>query len=169
MPESSSTSAGVTRDRLTSYEKRVVALAAAAPVVLAAVVLTPVAVMTSSSAGDVVVASLVYGGLLGLASGFVAVDRMHARQCPRCTTRNLRRATACEDCGYDLVRRPRYACSERHEAHVSPGLCDCGRRLQEIDVARGVGPEVRFMLRAGVWLLVFLVAVALLLQWIPVQ
>lgn len=168
MPESPSPSAGVTRDRLTSAERRTVALAAVVPVLLAAVVLTPIAAVTSSSMGDVVVASLVYGGLLGLASGFVAVDRMHARQCPRCATRNLRRATACEDCGYDLVRRPRYACSERHEVHLSPGLCDCGRRLQELEVARGVGPEVRFMLRAGLWLLVFLVVVGLLLRWVPV-
>lgn len=169
MPDSPPSSPGVTRDRLTSSERRTVAVAAVAPVVLAAVVLTPIAAMTASSAGDVVVASLVYGGLLGLATGFVAVDRMHARQCPRCATRNLRRATACEDCGYDLVRRPRYACSERHQVHLTPGLCDCGRRVQELEVARGVGPEVRFMLRAGVWLLVFLVAVGLLLRWVPVQ
>lgn len=154
------------RDRLSSHERWTVAAAVLVPVGLAVLVLTPIAVATSSSAADVVVAAIVYGGLLGLASGFVAVDRMHARQCPRCTTRNLRRATACEDCGYDLVRRPRYACTERHAVHLSPGMCDCGRRVREVEVARGVGPEVRFMLRAGGWLLAFLLAVGLVLRFV---
>lgn len=154
------------RDRLNGSERWKVAAAAFAPVVLAALVLIPIAMMTSSSAGEVVVAAVVYGGLLGLAAGFVAVDRLQARQCPRCTTRNLRRARACEDCGYDLVRRPRYACSERHAVHVEPGLCQCGRRLQELEVARGVGPEVRFILRAGAWLLVFLLALGIALEYL---
>lgn len=154
------------RDSLTSRERWVVVGAALVPVVLAALVLTVIAAVTAASAGDVVVASLVYGGLLGLASGFVAVDRMQARQCPRCTSRNLRGATACEDCGYDLQRRPRYACSERHAIHLQPGMCDCGRRLQEQEVARGVGREVRFMLRAGGWLLAFLMLVGLALQFL---
>lgn len=158
---------GVARDRLNRRERWVVAGASVAPVALAAVVLTPIAVATSASAGDVVVAAIVYGGLLGLAAGFVAFDRIQARQCPRCTTRNLPRATACEDCGYDLVRRPRYACSEGHATHLSPGLCDCGRRLQERPVARGIRREVGFMLRAGLWLLAFLVAVGLLLRFLP--
>lgn len=156
------------RRRLNRAERWTVAVAAVAPVILAAIVLTPIAIVTSASAGDVVVAAIVYGGLLGLAAGFVAVDRLQARQCPRCATRNLRRATACEECGYDLVRRPRYACSERHEIHLEPGLCDCGRRVQELEVARGIGPEVRFVLRAGLWLLAFLVVVGLLLRSVPV-
>lgn len=155
------------RDRLTHRERWVVAGAAATPVLLALVVLAIVAAGTDATAGDVVVAAIVYGGLLGLAAGFVTVDRLQARQCPRCTTRNLRHATACEDCGYDLVRRPRYACSERHEVHLAPGLCDCGRRLQELELARGVGREVRFMLRAGLWLLAFLVIIGLLLSNLP--
>lgn len=165
MPEA--TSVRTRRARLTGSERWVVAGAALAPVALAAAVLAPIAVVTSASAGDVVGAALVYGGLLGLATGFVAVDRMQARQCPRCTTRNLRRATACEDCGYDLVRRPRYACTERHQIHLVPGLCDCGRRVRELEVARGVGPEVRLVLRAGLWMLAFLVVVGLLLNWLP--
>ncbi len=165
MPDSPATPAPV-RDRLNSTERWTVAAAALAPVGLAVLVLTPIAVATSSSAGDVVVAALVYGGLLGLASGFVAVDRIQARQCPRCATRNLRRATACEDCGYDLVRRPRYACTERHAIHLTPGMCDCGRRVHELDVARGIGPEVRFMLRAGAWLLVFLLVLGLALRFV---
>jgi hypothetical protein len=159
--------AGPRRDRLTSRERWLVVAAALAPIALAVVVLVPIAMGTNSTAGDVLVAAVVYGGLLGLASGFVAVDRIQARQCPRCTTRNLRRATACEDCGYDLVRRPRYTCSERHQAHLSPGMCDCGRRLHEVEVARGIGREVRFILRAGAWLLAFLVVVGLLLRNLP--
>jgi ribosomal protein L40E len=159
---------GAPRQPLTRRERWTVAAAALAPVGLAVVVLVPIAIATSASAGDVVVAAVVYGGLLGLASGFVAVDRLQARQCPRCGTRNPRRAGACEACGYDLVRRPRYACTERHEVHLAPGLCDCGRRLGELEVARGVGPEVRFMLRAGLWLLAFLVVVGLLLRSVPV-
>ncbi len=166
MADSRPSPVGVRRARLTSRERWLVAAAAVAPIALAVVVLTPVALVTSATAGDVVVAALVYGGLLGLAAGFVAVDRLQARQCPRCTTRNLRGATACEDCGYDLVRRPRYACSERHAVHLEPGLCECGRRLQELEVARGVGHEVRFMLRAGLWLLAFLVVIGVLLRTI---
>lgn len=150
--------------RLTSRERWVVAAAAVGPVVLSALVLTPVALVTSSSVLDVLVAAMVYGGLLGLAAGFVTVDRLQARRCPRCATRNLRRATACEDCAYDLVRRPRYACTERHAVQLGPGMCDCGRRVHELEVVRGVGPEVRFVLRAGAWLLGFLVVVGLLLQ-----
>lgn len=165
MPDSQVTPAP-SRDRLNRRERWIVVAAAVAPVGLAAVVLTPIAAATSSSATDVVVAALVYGGLLGLASGFVTVDRMHARQCPRCTTRNPRRAGGCAHCGYDLVRRPRYACTERHRVRLSPGMCDCGRRLHEVEVARGIGPEVRFMLRAGGWLLAFLLAVGLLLQFL---
>lgn len=165
MPDSQVTPAP-TRDRLNGRERWTVVAAAVAPVGLAALVLIPIAVATSSSAADVVVAALVYGGLLGLASGFVAVDRMQARQCPRCTTRNPRRTTACSSCGYDLVRRPRYACTERHMVRLSPGMCDCGRRLHEVEMARGVSTEVRFMLRAGGWLLAFLLAVGLLLRFV---
>ena len=167
MAGTGSSTAGVRRAPLTSRERWIVAAAAVAPVLLAVVVLVPIAIGTDASAGDVLVAAVVYGGLLGLAAGFVAVDRLQARQCPRCTTRNLRRATACEDCGYDLVRRPRYACSERHGIHLGPGLCDCGRRLQELETARGIGREVRFMVRAGLWLLAFLVVVGILLSNLP--
>ncbi len=141
-----------------------VAVAAVAPVLLALLVLVPVAMLRDASAADVAVAAVVYGGLLGLAAAFVAVDRFQARQCPRCLTRNLRGAVACEDCGYDLERRPRYACTERHEVYLDPGLCDCGRRVHELHVVRGVGPELRWMLRIGAWLFVFLVLVFLSLQ-----
>lgn len=100
------------RQSLSAAEWRVVVAAAAAPVLVALVVLLPFALLGSASGGDVAVAAVVYGGLLGLAAGFVAVDRLQARHCPRCATRNLRGATACEDCGYDMRRRPRYACED---------------------------------------------------------
>jgi hypothetical protein len=154
------------RAPFTPGERRRIALAAATPVVLGLVVLTPVAVFGSATALEVVTAAVVYGGLLGLAAAFVAVDRLQSRQCPRCTTRNERGATACVECAYDVVRRPRYACAERHQVYVGPGLCDCGRRLQEQTSARGVGPEIRWMLRTGGWILAFLMAAGVVLQFL---
>jgi hypothetical protein len=154
------------RDSLTPRERRWVAVAALAPIGVAAVVLVPIAIVTGSGPLDVTVAALVYGGLLGLATGFVAYDRVQARQCPLCSTRNIRGARVCEDCGYDLERRPRFACTERHAIHLEPGMCDCGRRLQQLAVARGVGPEVRMILRAGGWVVVLLVLVFVLLQFL---
>jgi hypothetical protein len=153
------------RSPLDSAERRKVIIAAVLPAFLAAVVLTPVAVFGGASAGDVVVASLVYGGLLGMTAGFVTYDRLQARQCPRCAQRHPRRASTCVDCGYDLATAPRYACAERHEIYLEDGLCDCGRRMQSLPTARGIGPEVVWVLKAGAWLLVFLVLVGVILQW----
>lgn len=153
------------RSPLTTQERRRVVVAAVAPVALAAVLLTPVAVLGAATAGEVLVAALVYGGLLGLTAAFVTYDRVQARQCPRCASRNERSATACRDCGYDLVEAPRFACAERHAIYLEDGLCDCGRRLQRLPTARGIGPEVVWVLKAGAWLLAFLVLVGLILQW----
>lgn len=154
------------RDALTSRERLVVAGSAATPVVVVMLVLGAIAIGGPASAGDVLVAGIVYGGLLGAAAGFVAVDRLHARQCPRCGTRNLRGTVGCEDCAYDLVRRPRYACTERHAAYLDPGLCDCGRRLTELPVVRGIGREIGFILRAGAWVLAFLLLIGFALQFL---
>lgn len=153
------------RSPLTPGERRRVAVAAVLPVALAAVVLTPVAVLGAATVGEVVVAALVYGGLLGLTTAFVTYDRVQARQCPRCASRNARSAMVCRDCGYDLVEAPRFACAERHATYLEDGLCDCGRRLQRLPTARGIGPEVVWVLKAGGWLLAFLVLVGLILQW----
>jgi hypothetical protein len=152
------------RAPLTAAERRTAAAVAVAPVLLAAVVLAPFAVWGPATAGDVVSAALVYGGLLGLAAGFVYVDRVHGRQCPRCGRRGHRGEAACPVCGYDLAHRPRYACEERHATYLEPGLCECGRRLHEQPVARGVGREVAVVLRIGGWLLAFLLGIGLLLQ-----
>lgn len=153
------------RPRLTASERWWVAAWSLAPTVLVAVVLTPFALLGPATAGEVVGASIVYGGLLGLAAGFVAVDRTHARMCPRCGERNGRGVEACGACGYDLVSRPRFACEERHAIHLEPGLCACGRRLRPLPTVRGIGREIVFMLKVGAWLLAFLIGVGVLLRF----
>ncbi len=163
----SSNSAGVTpyrRQPLTVRERWLVALAAVVPVPLAALVLLPFALLGPADAADVVAAALVYGGLLGLAGAVVTVDRAHAWRCPRCGRRGERGTSVCAVCGYDLVERPRYACDERHELSLAPGQCPCGRRLQRLPAARGVGREILLMVAIGAGLLAFLVAVALVLR-----
>jgi hypothetical protein len=150
-------------DRLTGRERRVVGLAALVPIALAAAVLTPVAVVTGAGAGEVAGASLVYGGLVGLAAAFVAVDRLQARQCPRCHRRAPRGEPTCA-CGYDLAERPRYACEHRHAVYLEPGSCACGRRMQRLQTARGVGPQVIVSLKIGGLLLGFLVVVGIALR-----
>jgi ribosomal protein L40E len=152
---------------LTGREKRTVVLAALAPVAVAVVVLAPVAALTSITVGDVVGAAVVYGGLLGLAAGFVATDRLQARQCPRCGARHPRGDEACDTCGYDLLERPRYACEERHLVHLDrrgDGCCPCGRQLEPLPTPRGVGPQVVATLKIGGLLLVFLVTVGVVLN-----
>jgi hypothetical protein len=154
-----------TAGRLTRTERRTVLVAAAAPVVLALVVLLPVGAMLGAGIGEVLAATLVYGGLLGLAAGFVTVDRLQARRCPRCRRRNGRGDARCASCDYDLVARPRFACDERHAIHLDDvELCDCGRRLKPLPPVRGVGREVAVAVRFGVWLLALLVGIGLALQ-----
>lgn len=155
-----------TRAPLTSSERRRAVLVGLAPIPAAVLVLTPFAIWGGASVGEVVGAALVYGGLLGLAAGFVFVDRVHARQCPRCGERAERGTAVCPTCGYDLVARPRFACDERHAVYLEPGLCACGRRLHELPVARGIAREIVLMLKIGAWLLAFLIGVGLLLQMV---
>ncbi len=149
-------------DRLTSDERRRVVYAAVGPVLLAVLVLTPVAVLTGARAADVLVGAAVYGGLLGLAAAFVAVDRLQARQCPACHRRPPRGAGRC-DCGYDVAARPRYACEHRHAFYLEDGICDCGAPLRRLKTARGIGPQVVVALRIGGYLLAFLAVLGLLL------
>lgn len=152
---------------LTRREKSWVAAAAVAPIVVTGLVLLPVALLTTITAADVAGAAIVYGGLLGLAAGFVATDRLQARQCPRCDQRHARGTERCPACGYDLVERPRYACPERHLAYLDTdgdGRCECGRWLEQLPSARGVGPQVVATLRIGGYLLAFLLAIGLLLN-----
>jgi hypothetical protein len=151
--------------RLDQAERRRVALAGFVPIAVAALVLLPVGFVTGAGVGEVLAAAVVYGGLLGLAAAFVTVDRLHARQCPRCRTRNARGTARCGRCGYDLVVRPRFACDERHTVHLDDdGLCACGRRLKPLPTARGIGPEIAFTLKVGAWLLALLIGIGLALQ-----
>lgn len=154
------------RDPLTPTERRRALLAGGVPVLLAVVVLAPFAVVGPATVVDVVVAAVVYGGLVGLAAAFLYVDRVHARQCPRCGRRGEQGVARCPGCGYDLQHRPRYACDQRHRLYLDPGLCECGRRLQELPTARGIGREVVVMLKFGAWLLAFLVGMGLLLRYV---
>lgn len=149
---------------LTPAERWLVAGAALAPVAVAAVVLVPVAAGAGAGPGDVVVAAAVYGGLLGLAAGVVTFDRVQARQCPRCRRRSSRADDVCGACGYDLRRRPRWVCAERHRVHLEPGLCACGRRLAAVEPTPRPWREVRWTLLAGAWLLALLLAVGLALR-----
>lgn len=152
---------------LTRREKSWVAGAAVAPIVIAALVLLPVALLTTITAADVVAAAIVYGGLLGLAAAFVTTDRLQARQCPRCSVRQPRGREECTKCGYDLVERPRYACSERHLAYLDDagdGRCACGRHIERLPTARGVGPQVVATLKIGGFLLAFLLAMGVVLN-----
>lgn len=152
------------RAPLTRRERTWVLVASVAPILLAMLVLSPFVVLGEATVAELVAAGLVYGGLVALAVGFVTYDRLQARQCPRCTTRNPRGTEACRDCGYDLIERPRWRCSEGHAVRLDPGLCDCGRRLQRLDTPRGIAREITGMLRVGAWMLVFLLAIGLVLN-----
>lgn len=152
---------------LTRREKVRVAAAALAPIALGLVILVPIALVTSITVPDAVAAAVVYGGLFGLAGGFVATDRLQARQCPRCRRRGTRGNEVCTACGYDLEHRPRFACSDRHHAYLDvdgDGRCACGRQLEPLPAPRGVGPQVVATLKIGGSLLVFLLAVGTLLN-----
>lgn len=174
MADADSTARGVqvpTRARraapLTRREKSWVAVSALAPIGVGLVILLPIARLTSITVTDAVGAAVVYGGLLGLAGGFVATDRLQARQCPRCRERGARGRAVCAVCGYDLEHRPRFACSERHLAYLDvdgDGRCECGRRLEPLPMPRGVGPQVVATLKIGAFLLAFLLAMGVLLN-----
>lgn len=146
-------------------ERRTVWLVCLAPPIALAAVLLPLAWFGSGRFGDALGNVLLHGGLLALAAGFVTVDRLHARQCPACRSRNAAGAQACRACGYDLATRPRYACQERHAVRLDPGICSCGRRLQLLHTSGGLGAEIVVMLRVGAWLLAFLLGMGLLFRF----
>lgn len=150
-------------DRLTSAERWTAAAIALATVAVVALVAWPL----ESSAGAVAFDAVVFGGLSAAALVTVYVDRRQsarrADRCPRCGLRGQGRAPRCARCGYDLVERPRYACSEQHEVTREPGVCSCGRRLHPLPPPRhGVG--VRTAVAVGAWLLAFLLGTGLLLS-----
>lgn len=150
---------------LTADERRRVWQWALAPVPITALLLLPFAIFGRATASTVLGGAIVYGGLLALATGFVGYDRVQNRQCPGCRERNESGAARCASCGYDLDARPRFACPERHRVHLDPGLCECGRRLQPLRTAGGIGREIAVILRIGAWLLAFLIGMGLLFQF----
>lgn len=155
------------RVRLTPPERRRVLLAALLPAPLVALLLVPFVLAGSGRVADLVGAVVVYGGLLGLAAAVVVFDRLQARHCPRCgDLPHDRGAEICPTCGYDLLERPKHRCEQRHRLYLEPGLCECGRRLQRLPPAHGIGREVKQVLWFGLWLLAVLVAVALGLQFV---
>ena len=118
-----------------------------------------IGVLTGRGMADVTWSAFVYGGLLAAAAVVVYVDRVYARQCPRCRARASQGDLRCPSCSYDVQSRPRVACSEGHGPYLEPGLCPCGRRLRPLERPRGVRPQVMATLGLGAGLLVFLVAV----------
>lgn len=158
---------GRARTPLSSRERRTVAWIAAAPVILVVAVLGPFALFGSLAWSEVVWGGVVYGGLMALAAGFVTVDRLQARRCPRCGAVGGRGVDVCASCSYDLAAAPRWACEERHEVCLDPGVCTCGRRLEAMPAARGIGVEVRWSLKIGAWLLAFLMIMGVLLSQLP--
>lgn len=152
------------RGPLIGSERRIVTGWAVAPILLAVLALAPFVVWGGATIGELVAAAIVYGGLFALATGFVAHDRMQARQCPRCTGRSRQDSGDCATCGYDVVGAPRWRCDEGHELVLAPGTCSCGRRLIRRDPPRGIGHEVRAVLKAGGWILVFLFVIGWVLQ-----
>lgn len=149
---------------LTARERRTVVIVVAAPLVVALGALLVVGAPFGAGVGEVLVATVVYGGLTALAAGFVAVDRLQDRQCPACGERAGRTVATCPGCGYDRAGRPRFRCDEGHGPYLDPGVCGCGRRLKPAAPARGVGREVVAMLRIGAWLLAVLVGIGLVLR-----
>ena len=148
---------------LTAAERRRTWWVGLVPVGLAAAVTVALAVAGRATLGDVVVGTVFYGGLLGLAAGVVTHERLQAAHCLRCDATGPLRRTTCQACGYDLAERPLYRCEERHRRYVEPGLCACGRRLQRIERIRGLDREIRRTLWAGAWVAAFLVGVVVLL------
>ncbi|MDP8960853.1 MAG: hypothetical protein M3N32_04455, partial [Actinomycetota bacterium] len=149
---------------LTGRERRIAATIAVGCVALAGLAGVPVVLSTGAGRGEALWSGLVYGALLASAAVVVYIDRLYARQCPRCGNRHHDRgAVTCLRCGYDLASRPCYTCPESHAVYLEPGCCECGGRLQR--VAQAVVPGNRFTGRClGVWILAFLACTGILLQ-----
>ena len=162
-PDADTGAAAAVEATPTRAERRRIRAIGAAPVVVALVVTAGLALAGRATLGDVVVGTVVYGGLLGLAAAVVAHERLVAAHCPRCDATGPLRRTTCTACGYDLGARPLYRCEQRHGRYVEPGLCDCGRRLREVERAPGLDRGIRRTLWAGAWVAAFLVGVVLLL------
>lgn len=165
-PDGPVLASAIARPRLTGQQRIELLGAVVGPMFMIGLALSPFAFVGGRPFIEVVVASVVYGGLLGMAGGFVYVDRVQARACPRCAQPFDKGAVLCRRCGYDVENRPRFLCDERHAVYLDPGLCECGRRLLPLPVARGVGREVAVTLKIGAGLLVFLLVMGFLLTFL---
>lgn len=97
--------------------------------------------------GSSTVSFLMFGVLFGGTAAFLGGEVARFRRCPRCAHQQQSRAGTCPECGYDVRARPVYLCSERHAPSYEPGLCDCGRRLQQ-----WVPPDVTGHVKRSLWL-----------------
>lgn len=150
---------------LTVRERRTAAAIAVGCVVLAGLAGVPMTVSTGEGRGAALWSGLVYGALLASAAVVVYVDRLFARQCPRCGDRHHDRGVVtCLRCGYDLVVRPRYACPESHAVYLEPGLCDCGVGLRRVAPAMMFGELVGAGRRVGNWPFAVLLCIGILLH-----
>lgn len=93
------------------------------------------------------VSFVMFGLLFGGTAAFLGGEVARYRRCPRCDHQQQARPAACPDCGYDVRGRPIYLCSERHAPAYEPGLCDCGRRLQQ-----WVPPDVAGHVKRSLWI-----------------
>jgi hypothetical protein len=93
------------------------------------------------------VSFVMFGFLFGGAAAFLGGEVARYRRCPRCGHQQQARPGSCPECCYDVRGRPLYVCSERHPPSYEPGLCDCGRRLQE-----WVPPDVAGHVKRSLWI-----------------
>jgi ribosomal protein L37E len=119
---------------------------------LAATALTAVMVYGTGAllgfdAGSSTVSFVMFGFLFGGTAAFLGTEVARYRRCPRCGHQQQAAAGNCPSCGYDVAGRPTYVCSEGHAPSYSPGLCDCGRRLQQ-----WVPPDVSGHVKRSLWL-----------------
>lgn len=145
--------------QLRPRERRVVWLAGVVPVLVAAATLTVLASVGRGTLTDVVVGTVVYGGILGITAAVLSYERTTSAHCPRCDATGPVRRDACEACGYDLAERPLHRCASRHPAYLEDGLCECGQRLSPVVRERGLGRELTRILWAGVWVAALLLGV----------
>lgn len=111
--------------------------------------------------GQTTVSFVMFGALFGGTAAFLGAEVAGHRRCPRCGVQQTSRPTTCRECGYDVAARPAYVCSDGHRA-FEPGLCDCGRRLQEW-VPPDIGGHVKRSVYLGAAILVALVLTGALL------
>ncbi len=140
-------------------ERRHVWLAGALPAVVVVAILAAFAVAGRGTLTDVVVGTVLYGGILGVTAAVLAYERATSAHCPRCDATGPRRRASCDACGYDLAERPLHRCPTRHPVYLEDGVCECGQRLSPVVRERGLGRELTRILWAGAWVAALLLGV----------